>query len=730
MNASSEQAVVTLRRFERGVAQLIVDVPGEPVNTLRPQFAAQLEAALAEIEQDSTILAALLVSGKPGHFIAGADINMLAEVPGAEQATALSQRGQQAVRALEECRVPVVAVIDGACLGGGLELALGCQGRVASDSPATQLGVPESQLGILPGMGATQRLPRLLGLAAALDLLLSGRQLSASRALSLGLVDEVVRPAHLLKAATERALSLAQQQLAPSSAFGSLREMLRPGELRDLAISENPIGRKVVFDNAEKQLKKKSGHNYPAFAAILEVVRLGLEQGSAAGYEAEAASFGQLVTSEVSAALRHLYMSGQSLKKESEGREVDEKIERVGVIGAGLMGAGVSYVSLLNAGAHVRLNDVSLESLGRGLQSIAGQLDKRVERGRLSRRHRDRLLAQVTRTTSMAGFSSLDLVIEAVFEDLELKRKILADFEAVASPEAIFATNTSSLQLGLIASGARHPARVIGMHYFSPVARMPLLEIVTTEKTDPQVVKRCVQFGLAQKKTVIVVGDGPGFYTTRILGAYLNEAAYALNEGARIESVDQELVDAGFPVGPFTLLDEIGLDVGDKVARVLQQGLGDRLAPPAHLGRLIEAGRKGKKNKRGFYDYSSTSGKQRPVDRSVYGDMSMEEPARAAPSGGLSEADSVAERCLLKMVNEAVYCLGEEVLMNPRDGDIGAVYGLGFPPYLGGPFHFVDSRSPKEVVLRLRRLESRYGQRFTPAPRLVQLAESGGKFFR
>jgi 3-hydroxyacyl-CoA dehydrogenase/enoyl-CoA hydratase/3-hydroxybutyryl-CoA epimerase len=295
--------------------------------------------------------------------------------------------------------------------------------------------------------------------------------------------------------------------------------------------------------------------------------------------------------------------------------------------------------------------------------------------------------------------------------------------------QTIFASNTSSLPIASIAEQARFPERVIGMHYFSPVDKMPLLEIITTEKTADWVIRACVDLGKRQKKTIIVVGDGPGFYTTRILGPYLNEAAFCLLEGASVEDIDEELVRAGFPIGPLALLDEIGIDVGTKVAETLMKALGPRLAPPDRLARLLQDGRLGKKNKKGIYDYQSKASGKRLADESVYSALGLSVPSRNAAPSGLSEPGSVAERCLLVMVNEATHCLADGVLKSPRDGDIGAIYGLGFPPYLGGPFHFVDAHSATEIVARLERLERTVGPRFAPSARLRQLAESGERFF-
>jgi len=619
--------------------------------------------------------------------------------------------------------VPVVAAIHGPCLGGGLEVALACHGRVCSDSPRTKLGLPEVQLGILPGMGGTQRLPRIIGLEAALDMLLTGRQLDPRRARKVALVDEVVPSAILEATAARRALQLAENH-QKGKTLASVFNLLSADQLKELAIAENPLGRKVVFDQARKKLLEKTKGNYPAPERILQVVRAGLESGDEKGFAAEAEAFGELVVSPESAALRHIYFSQQALKKDAYPEVQPKSISSLGVLGAGLMGAGVVFVSLVNAGVNVRWKDVSGEGVQSGLRSLSSLLDERVKRRRMSPWKRKEALARVTRTTEDAGFRGADVVIEAVFEDLDLKRRVLAEMEEAGGENTIFASNTSSLPISDIAKNARAPERVIGMHYFSPVQKMPLLEIIETEQTAPWVTKTCVELGKKQGKTVIVVGDGPGFYTTRILAPYLNEAAYLVLEGGEVASIDRELVEAGFPVGPLALLDEVGIDVGAKVARTMHKALGARAAPPPQLSGLLQAGRKGKKNRSGFYDYSQrASGTSRPVDDSVYSDLGVDVPAPRSTGAGLGEPGSVAERCVLAMVNEAMHCLGEGIVKLPRDGDIGAIFGLGFPPFLGGPFHYVQEQGATQVLSRMRRLEKSFGERFAPAPRLVEWAE-------
>lgn len=732
MNTSEKTASgLRLIRREDKVGVLVFDLPGESVNTLRAEFAQDLAQILEDVDRDQELLALVVASGKKDNFIAGADISMLAAVSSPDAAAALSHVGQRALNRIVELRVPVVAAIHGACLGGGLELALACAGRVATSHEKTRLGLPEVQLGILPGMGGTQRLPQLVGLSAALDLLLTGRQLDARRSLKMGLVDEVVPEALLMQVAVARALQLAVKSHTKAAPFAALREMLDPDELRELALSENPLGRKVVFDQARKKLREKTQGNYPAPEKILQVVKLGLERGFSAGLLAEAEAFGELVVSEEAMSLRHIYFSQQSLKKDfNESMDGHIPVDRVAVLGAGLMGAGIAVVTVNNADCAVRLKDVDNEGVRRGLLTVRKSLDALVSRRRISERQKAVLSARVTGVSDPKWIGPVDVVIEAVFEDIDLKKRVLRETEEFGTNETIFASNTSSLPIATIAAAARHPERVIGMHYFSPVEKMPLLEVIATEQTAPWVVQKCVDLGRRQGKTVIVVGDGPGFYTTRILGPYLNEAAFALVEGASVEAVDADLVQSGFPLGPLALLDEVGIDVGSKVAETLKNAFGERMAPPKELTRLLEAGRQGKKNKLGFYNYRSKSSGPRAIDPTVYGDLGLEVPEeKPVRPRRWSDVGSVAERCMLIMVNEAVRCLEEGVLKRPRDGDIGAIFGLGFPPYLGGPFLFIDQVGAHNLLGRFRRLQHTHGERFAPAPLLVSYAESGTLFY-
>lgn len=718
---------------EGGVALVIMDVPGEAVNTLKMSFADEFEQLFADMERDGQVKAVVFSSGKKDSFLAGADIGMLQEAKTAGEATELSRRGQDALNKLSQFQVPVVAAIHGACLGGGLEVALACTARIASDWKKTKLGLPEVQLGVLPGAGGTQRLPRLVGVAAALDLLCSGKQLDGKRAKKIGLVDEVVPEPILIEVAIKHALQLAAE--GEKGLTTRIRELLTPNHIQEVAmelgLERNPLGRHFVFSSALKGVTGQTHGNYPAPERILEVVRTGLADGMEAGLEAEAEAFGELVVSPVAEQLMGIHFAMTALKKDNGTDDPYAEIRnvrKVGMLGAGLMGSGIAYVTSSIGKIPVRLKDRDHEGVGRGLKAAKDLLDKRVKRRRMTKLQRDEVFGRISGTTTYAGFRSCDVVVEAVFEDLELKRTMVRQVEEAGHDEVIFASNTSSIPITDIAEASAHPETVIGMHYFSPVDKMPLLEIIVTEKTAPWVTATCVALGKKQGKTVIVVNDGVGFYTTRVLSPYMNEAAFCLAEGHAIDHLDEALVQFGWPVGPITLMDEVGIDVGEKVGKIVHKAFGERLAPPSGVEALIGDGRLGRKNGRGFYRYDEEAtkiakgGGQKPVDESVYALLGVEPHRKGDP-------EQLALRCTLSFVNEAALCFGEGILRTARDGDIGAIFGLGFPPFLGGPFRYVDRLGAAAVVNELERLKGLFGIRFEPAPILVEMAAEGGSFY-
>ncbi|MGA8259217.1 MAG: fatty acid oxidation complex subunit alpha FadJ [Arenicellales bacterium] len=721
MNEPASRSILSLEHRDGGVAVLWMDDPGGAVNTLKPGLIDEFEETLADVEVDREIRVLIFASGKPDSFVAGADLEMLLAVRDSQEGRALSEASQRVQGRIAALKPATVAAIHGACLGGGLELALAFDGRVASDHEKTRLGLPEVQLGLLPGGGGTHRLPALVGVERALDLLLTGRQANAGDARRIGLVDDCVPREILMEAAVRLGRRIASR---PGDPAGGAASWLSPRALRNWALAGNPIGRSLVLDRARKRTLARTRGNYPAPGKILDVVETALEAGARRGESAEAAAFGKLVVTPQARQLIRLFLATNRLKKSTVGdAEVrPEVITKVGVLGAGLMGAGIAYASLARAGKAVRLKDINDKNLTRGLKHIRDDLDGRVKRRSITALERDQILGRLTATLDYSGFANCQVVVEAVFEDLTLKQKMVEEVERHTGDRTIFATNTSALPIAQIAARSQRPENIIGMHYFSPVEKMPLLEIVVSEKTAPWVTASCVALGRQQGKTVIVVRDGPGFYTSRILGPYINEATCLLLEGAPIDLIDQALLDFGYPVGPMALLDEVGIDVGQKVSHTLSSAFGGRMVPSPCMDQLIADQRLGRKNGRGLYLYTSggKTGRRAP-DEAVY-------PLLGVSANREFDLEAITERCTLQMVNEAAHCLGEGIIKSPADGDVGAVLGLGFPPFRGGPFRYVDSVGAGHVVERLNALAHHMGVRFEPAPLLVKYAGSDRSF--
>lgn len=698
------------------VAVITFDLPGEPVNKFSRAVKDEFVALLDQLERDTRVGAAVLVSGKADTFIAGADIEEFLEWTTAFQAEAASREGHQLLERLERARVPLVAAIHGACLGGGLETALACAYRIATDHEKTVLALPEIQLGLIPGAGGTQRLPHVVGLQAALDMILTGRNIRAKKALQMGLVHEMVHPAILRRIAIDRANALAAGTLRRNPAA-------RHRSVVDLAMEGNPLGRSVVLRKAgEMALAKSKGH-YPAIPAALDAVAAAYGNRTA-GFATEARLFGELAATPVCRELIFLFFATTALKKDPGVERLPTVVPPVtslGVLGAGFMGAGITSVAV-QQGVPVRLKDASLERVGKGMAAVRSVLAERVKKRQITRQQLDDQLLLAGGTVDYAGFGHVDLVIEAVFEDLAVKHQVVRELEAVLDEDAIVASNTSTIPITRIAEVSRRPERMLGMHFFSPVHKMPLLEVIVTPATRDDVTAAVVAFGKRLGKTVIVVRDAPGFYVNRILNPYLNEAGRLLDAGCAIDALDAAVVADGFPVGPITLLDEVGLDVAGKVAPIFHEAFGERMAPPASLRAVVESGRLGRKGKSGFYLYDE-DGSRGGVDPSVYA---------LFPTGGqrvVVEPSEIMERLTCAVLAEAARCLEEGIIRSPRDGDVGAVFGFGYPPFRGGPFRTMDAIGAGALVTRLERLNDRFPGRFVPADLLVHMARRGERFY-
>ena len=698
------ESVFSFELNDERVGIVTIDVPGEKMNTLRASFAEQLQD-IVRTANENNVKGLVFTSAKPDNFIAGADINMLDNAHSREEALALSTMCQEAFFELEKLPYPTVAAIHGAALGGGLEFALACDYRVCSDSDITKMGLPEVQLGLLPGGGGTQRLPKLVGLQKALEWMLTGKQVRAKQAKKAGLVNDSVPHSVLLEVACKYALK------------GKARATKPPLDKVSALLESNPFGRNLIFKKAAENVAKKTGGHYPAPNNIIKAVRASVELDTLKAYKTEADGFADLVMSDVSKSLRGIFFATTEMKKEWRADDAPST-DKVAVLGGGLMGAGITHVSAIKAGVPVRVKDVAHKGISGAMNYSYKLLEKKRKRRIISKAQLQEQMSRITGTTDYSGFAHVDMVIEAVFEDLKLKQSMVADIESHGQAHTIFASNTSSLPIAQIAEQAQRPENVIGLHYFSPVEKMPLVEIIPHAGTSEQTIARTVSFARKQGKTPIVVKDKAGFFVNRILAPYVNEAANLLLAGEPIEKIDKALVEFGFPVGPLALLDEVGIDIGSKIAPILEKELGERFKAPDAFSRLIDNKRLGRKSGRGFYDYSK---KDKKPDESVY------ELLGVTPAPKLNK-EQIAERCVMQMLNEAARCLDEGIVASARDGDIGAIFGIGFPPFHGGPFSYMDKLGLSNVCSTL----SSYAQQnevFTPAPALVAMAEKGQRFY-
>ncbi|ODN04728.1 Trifunctional enzyme subunit alpha, mitochondrial [Orchesella cincta] len=683
--------------IKKNVAVVRLDSPGR-VNVLNQPVMEEVIQALKDIQSNSAVEAAVVISAKPGCFIAGADISMLEKCKTVEEASSKSRDGQRVLADIEASRKPVVAAIYGSCLGGGLEVAMACHYRIAVGDKKTGLGLPEVMLGLLPGAGGTQRLPKLAGLPNSLDMMLTGKTLKSDKAKKFGIVDQVLKP---LGPGTDSAENRTMQYLeevaiktAQGLAKGTLKASRKKSgmdKVMDFALKFQYVKDKV-FEKAKAQVMKQTKGVYPAPLKILEVVRTGLDKGPAAGYEAEANGFGHLAMTPESKGLISLFHGQTECKKNAFGKP-QRPAKNLAVLGAGLMGAGIAQVSI-DKGYSCILKDATDQGLVRGHNQISKNFETAVKRKRHANADVEKFMSNLSLQLDYKNFDKLDMVIEAVFEDINLKHRVIKEVEQHIPEHCVFATNTSALQITKIAAASKRPDKV----------------------------------GLKQGKVVIVVKDGPGFYTTRALGVFAAEVMKLLLEGIDPKAMDKMTTEFGFPVGACTLIDEVGCDVASHIAADFANVFGERYTggiPMTLMSDFVKDGNLGRKSGKGFFIYEEGHKGSRPVNPSASAILTKN---KIQPKVSLEKEDCQI-RMISRFCNEAVMCLEEGILRNPLEGDIGAVFGLGFPPFTGGPFHFIDRYGADKLVAKMRGYEQAYGSSFTPCAMLLDAAQTGKKFF-
>ncbi len=680
------------------------------MTTLTRDSLEELKSAFSEagkLESSRAIKGLLIFSHKKGVFLAGMDISVINGLKNEAEALRSLEEAHSIFNTLEDLKIPTVALVDGICLGGGLELSLCCKKIFVSDNSKTALGLPEVMLGVLPGFGGTYRLPKKAGLPTALDMILTGKQVKGKNAYKLGIADAILP--------TERMLELAPTYLLEKKT-GKKKTM--KDNLTDAAM-DNFVTRKIIFQKAREKVLESTKGFYPAPLKILETLESWAGKNRTTYLQIEAQAFAELSQSSQSKNLQNVFFLTDASKK-LENKDQLPSVKRGAVLGAGVMGGGIAWLFAHNNQAPLMkdLNQAGLElGLKQSAQNFAGAVKKR----RMSQDDFDRKQRSITPTMSFDGFKAVDLVIEAVVENMDVKKKVFAEVENYVRPDALLTSNTSSLSVEEMSTALKNPERFCGLHFFNPVNKMPLVEIITHSKVDKKTVDSLVKWVLDVKKTPIVVKDGPGFLVNRILAPYLNEAAFLLEEGVSVDALDQAALNFGMPMGPCRLMDEIGIDVCVKVGKIMHDGLGERATPSSLSTKLYETGLLGKKNNKGFFLYDEKG-------KSLGKNPEIEKLISSTPKS--MDETTIQMRLFLPMINEAAYILADKICDKAATVDVGMIYGTGFPPFRGGLLKYADQEGLDRIVNAIERFSSEVdANRYKLSPFLKDLATSGKKFY-
>jgi len=700
-------------RVQENIGIIEFDRVDSKVNLVDSETMREFDTILGTIPKDPSLKAVWVMSQKSDIFIAGADIKEIEGITQSQEGEQKSRMGQEILNRLEDLKIPIIAVMDGVALGGGCELALACHYRVATFNDKFKIGLPEVNLGFIPGFAGTYRLPRIVGLAQAFRMILPGRIISGKEALKIGLVDRLFPQKGL-----EGYLTKFTEEIQKK---GRRKISVRKRKFLERLLEDNFIGRAILFQQARKTVLETTKGFYPAPVKALDTLQKTYLSKRSKALAIEAKVFGQLAVTEISKNLVKIFYVTEKYKKLTvPGTEqIQPKIiQKCAVLGAGVMGGGIAQL-LSYQGIWVRLKDINYDAIAKGFTAARKIFDQAVGKRKLDKFAVDDKMAHITGTLDYSGFKSADMVIEAVVENMEIKKKVFGELSQIVSPETILCTNTSALSVTQMARATKDPSKVIGLHFFNPVHRMPLLEIITTDLTSKETLATTLQLAKRLGKTPIVVKDSCGFLVNRILLSYINEAGRILEEGARIEDIDRIVTDFGFPMGPLTLSDEVGLDVGLKVLLILEEAFGQQFRPVDTFRRIYEQKLFGKKTREGFYVHQ----KKRIPNRKVYALITSKEKKSANPGEYL-------RRMIYIMINEASRCLAEGIVDSPEAVDVGMIMGCGFPPFRGGLLRYADSVGIAKIVSQLEDLAGRLGDgRFKPSEYLVGLTKANRKFF-
>ena len=712
-----------------GIALVTWDMGDRSMNVITMDVIAELGTVVDKVTNDAAIKGVVITSGKTA-FCGGADLTMLERMGGlytdmvskqGEEAAAKmvfdeSRKLSQVYRRMETCGKPWVCALNGTAMGGGFELALACHYRVASDDARTRLGLPEIKIGLFPGAGGTQRVARMLQPADALQFLLKGDQLKVDRAKAMKLVDAVVPQADLIKTAKDWI-----------KAGGKAKA---PWDTEGFRLPGGPVYSKagmMTFPAANAIYRRETYDNYPAARAILQVVYEGLQLPMDTALRVESRWFAKILRSpEAAAMIRTLFVSMQDLNKGARrpANEPPTGLKKIGVVGAGFMGAGIAQVTAA-AGLQVVLIDRDQDTADKGKAGLHKALSDRVMKGRMKGNERDELLARITPTADYAALKDCDLVVEAVFEDRKVKSDVIAKIQAVIGDKAILGSNTSTLPITSLASEFKDPARFVGVHFFSPVDRMMLVEIILGKQTGDKALAVALDYVRAIRKTPIVVNDSRGFYTSRVVGTYIREGHLMLTEGVPAAMIENVGRIAGMPVGPLALNDEVAVDLAWKILKATEADLGAKTIDPRQkklLQEMVEKrGRFGRKNGKGFYDYPANGPKK------LWPDLVDLQPKKLNPD--TIDIKELKLRLLGIQALETARCFEEKVLTDVREADVGSILGFGFAPFSGGTLSWIDMMGTKNFVAACRKLEKKYGARFAPNKLLLDLAAKGEGFY-